>query len=45
MKFNFQDTQRKLNVDMQVEFETCPVGGHNVHGKVERKIRAIQESV
>jgi len=45
MRFNFQDAQRKLHMDMDVEFETCPVGGHNVHGKVERKIRTIRESI
>ena len=32
-------------MNMEVEFETCPVGGHNVHGKVERKIRTIRESI
>ena len=30
---------------MKVELETCPVGGHNMHGKVERKIRHIKESL
>ena len=45
MTFNFQDVQRRLHVDMNVEFETCPAGGHNFHGRVERKIRHIKECV
>ena len=45
MMFSFRDAQQKLHIDNQVEFQTCPVGGHNMHGKVERKIRSIQESI
>ena len=45
MLINFHDTQHKLHIDMQVELETCPVGGHNMHGKVERKIKSIRESL
>ena len=28
-----------------VEFDTCPVGGHNINRKVERRIRHIKESL
>jgi len=28
-----------------IEFSSCPVGGHNFHGKVERKIREINKSL
>ena len=45
MKFKFEDVQRKLHVDQQVDFSVCPVGGHNFHGRVERKIRTIKESM
>ena len=45
MRINFRDVQHRLNKNLQVEFETCPVGGHNFHGKVERKIRMIRESI
>ena len=45
MLFDFRDTRYKLNQNMQVDFEMCPVGGHNFHGKVERKIRSIRESL
>ena len=30
---------------MNVDFQPCPVGGHHVHGKVERKIREIKNSI
>ena len=45
MRFHFEDVQRKLHKDQQVNFETCPVGGHNFHGRVERRIRTIRESL
>ena len=45
MKFKFEDAQRKLYLNQQVDFEICPVGGHNFHGKVERKIRTIRDSI
>ena len=45
MLLNFHDTQHKLSQNVQVEYEICPVGGHNMHGKVERKIKSIRESL
>ena len=45
MKLNYIDLQKRLHLEMNVEFETCPVGGHNMHGKVERKIRHIKECI
>ena len=45
MKLNFQDIKFKLHCDVAVEFEVCSVGGHNMHGKVERKIREIKLSI
>ena len=45
MEFSFVDTQRKLHLNHNVEFEVCPVGGHNMHGRVERKIKHIKESL
>ena len=35
---NFNDAQFRLHKDVAIEFELCPVGGHNYNGKVERKI-------
>ena len=36
MKIKFSDLSNKLH-EYGVEFETCPVGAHYMHGKVERK--------
>ena len=44
-KFNYQDIKFRLHVDAHVELEVCPVGGHNMHGKVERRIRHVKESL
>ena len=40
---NMTDLQSALNRDLGIDFETCPVGGHNFHGRVERKIRTIKD--
>ena len=45
MQLSFSDIQSHLNIEYGVQFETCPVGGHNMHGKVERKIRTVRESI
>ena len=41
----FRDLQYQLHRQHGIEFETCPVSGHNMHGTVERIIRSIQESM
>ena len=45
MKLNFKDLQDQLYRDSRVELELSPVGGHNVTGKVEKKIDAIKKSL
>ena len=45
MKLSFLDMKNKLHREMSVEFWVCPEGGHNVIGKVERRIRHIKESL
>ena len=45
MKLSFTDIKNQLYLDQSIEFQTCPVGGHNFHGKVERKIKTIRESI
>ena len=45
MKLNFHDVRNKLYQDVNVEFKVCPVGGHNMNGKVERKIREVRKSI
>ena len=45
MRYNFKDVRNKLFVDSKVEFQACPVGGHNMHGRVERKIKEVKISI
>ena len=35
----------KLNTEYGVDYQVCAVGAHYMHGKVERKIRQIKESM
>ncbi|XP_066920338.1 uncharacterized protein [Clytia hemisphaerica] len=44
-RLNFKDIQNRLYCDVQVEFNACPVSGHHMHGKIERKIREIKKSL
>ena len=44
MVLSFSDIKHQLQSEFGVKFEPCPVGGHNVHGKVERKIKEIKRS-
>ena len=45
MKLDFHDIKQQIYRDVKAEFEMCPVGGHNVNGKVERKIKEVKESL
>lgn len=45
MKITFMDLKGRLHKEMGIKFETCPVGGHFMHGKVERKIKQVKESI
>ena len=45
MRLDIQDLKFRLQKDVMVELEVCPVGGHNMHGTVERKIREIKQSL
>ena len=46
-KINFNDMKYKIHYNVDVEFELCPVDGHNYkyNGKVERRIREIKQSL
>ena len=44
MKLTYTDIKYKLHKDSVLEFDNCPVGGHNYNGKVERRIHQIKES-
>ena len=45
MVISFSDLKHKLSVEYGVEYITCPVGAHNVNGRVERKIQEIKRSL
>ena len=45
MKLNFQDIRYQLHVNVNVELELSPVRGHNMNGRVKRKIREIEGSI
>ena len=45
MVLSFSDISHKLTTEHGVDFRTCPVGAHYVHGKVERKIQHVKESL
>lgn len=45
MLLNWTDLKSKLMTNCRVNFDVCPVQGHNMHGKVERKIREINSSI
>ena len=42
---NMTNIKGELNREHGIEFDTAPVGGHNFHGKVERKIRTVRDSL
>ena len=43
MQLCFTDIRQRLHVELNVDFKPCPVGGHNMHGKVERKIQHVKQ--
>ena len=42
---NLRDLAHRLYSEHGVIFETCSVGGHDAHRKVERTIKSIQEGL
>ena len=44
MKLGICDIKSRLSQNIKIDFETCPIGGHNMHGKVERKIQEVKKS-
>ena len=45
MRINLRDVQTQMLKTHKVDFQVCPVQGHHMHGKVERKIREINASI
>ena len=43
MQLCFKDIKEKVHKDMLVEFDICPVRGHNLNGKVDRKVYQIKK--
>ena len=44
MLLSWTNLKSKLMTDWCVNFDVCPMQGHNMHGKVERRIREINSS-
>ena len=45
ININLRNLSHQLYTEHGIVFETCPVGGHDQHGKVERTIRTVQDSM
>ena len=45
LRLSFKDIQNRLFQDVLVNFETCHISGHHMHGKVERKIKEMKKSL
>ena len=45
MALDMTDVKGRLNREHGIQFDVCPVGGHNYRGKVERKIKTVRESI
>ena len=45
MVIDMCDTRGILKREFGIDFKTCPVGGHNFHGKAERKIKTVQDTI
>ena len=45
MEISWIDVSKELNSKFQVgvEFQPCPVGGHNAHGMVERSVQEVKK--
>ena len=45
MTWNYTNIKSRNSMEQGVEFKTCPVGGHNVNGKVEQKNKEKNSSL
>ena len=45
MKLDIRSIKSRLSQNANVDFKTCSVVGHNMHGKVERKIQEVKKSI
>ena len=44
VELEYRDLEHKLWTQFGISFSTCPVGGHDQHGLVERVIKSIKET-
>ena len=44
-EISIMDLQGQLSTERGIYFETCSAQGHNAHGRVERKIGLLKESL
>ena len=42
---DMRDLQDRLVTEFGIQYQTCPVSGHNFHGQVERSIKSIREAL
>ena len=45
MKLDICDIKSRFSQNVKIDFQTCPVGGHDMHGKVERKIQEVKKLI
>ena len=45
MKLDICDIKSRLSQNIKIDFETCPVGGYNMHAKVERKTQEVKKLI
>ena len=45
MAISFIDIKHRLSFEYGVDFQTCPVGAHYMHGRAKRKILEVQRSM
>ena len=45
MRISYSDLRNKLHLEVGVDFDVVPTGGHNMTGKVERKIQEVKNSI
>ena len=45
MKLDIRDIKSRFSQNIKIDFETCPVGWHNMHRKVECKIQEVKKLI
>ena len=45
VKLDIRDFKSRLSQNLKIDFKTCLVCGHNIHGKLEHKIQEVKKSI